>query len=83
MKRHSEDDRNIKIKLPLEIIVKAGSKENSIDFKNSVCRVTIKEKAENNKANIELIKFLSKLLGRRIKIVRGLKSKGKIIDYIR
>ena len=80
MKRHSEDDRNIKIKLPLEIIVKAGSKENSIDFKSSVCRVNIKEKAENNKANLEIIKYFSRLIGKRVRIIKGLKSRKKLLD---
>jgi len=83
MKKCSEDDKDMKIKLPLEIVVKAGSSKNSINFKDKVCRVTIKEKAENNKANIEIVKYFSKLVGRRVKIIKGLKSKRKVIDYVR
>ncbi|HIH13926.1 MAG TPA: DUF167 domain-containing protein [Nanoarchaeota archaeon] len=33
----------------------------------------------NNRANIELIKFLSKKFVAEVRIVRGLKSKNKII----
>ncbi|MBU2633973.1 MAG: DUF167 domain-containing protein [Nanoarchaeota archaeon] len=72
----------MEINLPLEIIVKIGTK-NEINFKDSVCRVTIKEKAENNKANIEIIKYFSKLIGRRVRIINGLKSKRKVIDYVK
>lgn len=71
----------MEIKLPLDIIVKSGSKENNIDFKNGVCRVTIKESAKNNKANIEIIKYFSKLLGKRVRIIKGLKNKRKVIDF--
>ena len=45
--------------------------------------VSLKERAENNKANIELIKLLSKELkvsSNNIKIIKGLKSKNKIIE---
>ena len=41
--------------------------------------VEIAAPAENNKANIELIKFLSKKFGKHVRIVRGLTSKKKII----
>lgn len=41
--------------------------------------VEIAAPAENNKANIELIKFLSKKFGKNVRIVRGLTSKKKII----
>ncbi len=41
--------------------------------------VEVAAPAENNKANIELIKFLSKKFGKNVKIIRGLTSKKKII----
>lgn len=68
-----------------KIIAKPSSKESKIegfDKERNAYRVAIKAKSEGNKANIELIKFLSKLLKKKVKIVSGLKSKEKIIETI-
>lgn len=65
-----------------KIIVKPNSNRNELlgyDKERGAYRVNIKAKAEDNKANIEVIKFLSKLLKKRVKIIKGLKSKEKII----
>jgi len=42
--------------------------------------IEITAPAEQNKANIELIKFLSKKFGKNVKIVRGLTSKKKTVE---
>jgi uncharacterized protein (TIGR00251 family) len=42
--------------------------------------VEVAAPAENNKANIELIKFLSKKFSKNVRIIRGLKSKKKLIS---
>ena len=44
--------------------------------------INIKEKAEDNKANIELIRFLSKELNKKVRIKSGLKSKIKILEAL-
>ncbi|MBL7054220.1 DUF167 domain-containing protein [Candidatus Woesearchaeota archaeon] len=65
-----------------KIIVKPNSVKNEIvrfDKEKGAYRVNIKEKPENNKANIEVIKFFSKLLKKRVKIIKGLKSKEKVL----
>ena len=65
-----------------KIIVKANSAKNEIvkfDKERKAYRVNIKEKAEDNKANIEIIKFFSKLLKKKVKIIKGLKSKEKVL----
>ena len=63
--------------------VKPNSRKNEIisynTHKNTYI-VTIKEKAEDNKANIELTRFLSKELGRKARIKSGLRSKLKVIE---
>lgn len=41
--------------------------------------VYLKKPAEDNKANIELIKLLKKHFLKDIKIIKGLKSKNKIV----
>lgn len=68
-----------------KIIVKPDSKESKIDGfdkERNAYRISIKARPENNKANIEVIKFLSKLLKRKVKIASGLKSKEKIIEIV-
>ena len=68
-----------------KIIVRPSSKENRIegfDKERNAYRISIKAKPEGNKANIEIIKFLSKSLKRKVRIVSGLKSKEKIIEFM-
>lgn len=66
-----------------KVIVKPNSRENKIvgyDEGRCAYRLDIKEKPQNNKANIEVIRLLSKLLKKKVKIVFGFKSKEKIIE---
>ena len=42
--------------------------------------VNLKKPAEDNKANLELIKFLKKYFKKEVKFIRGLKSKDKILE---
>ncbi|MBI2654550.1 DUF167 domain-containing protein [Candidatus Woesearchaeota archaeon] len=66
-----------------KIIVKPNSKENKVeeyDKDKNAYRISIKARAEDNKANIEIVKFLSKTLKKRVRIVSGLKSKEKVIE---
>ena len=67
------------------IIVKPNARENKIEGFNEnkrAYRVSIKAKPEGNKANAEIIKFLSKLLKKRVKIAHGFKSREKIIEIL-
>lgn len=69
----------------LKIIVKPNSSKNQIigyDSNRDALRVNIKAPAENNKANIEVIKLFSKLTKKEIKIVSGLTSKKKVLLFI-
>lgn len=64
------------------IIVKPNSPRNEIvkfDSAKQAYRVNIKEKAEKNKANKEIIRFLSKMLKKEVRIIKGFKSKEKIL----
>ncbi|MEM3374468.1 MAG: DUF167 domain-containing protein [Candidatus Woesearchaeota archaeon] len=68
----------------LSIIVKPNSKKNEIigyDQNKKALRVSIKASPENNEANIEIIKFFSKLSGKKVKIIYGLKNKNKILKF--
>lgn len=66
-----------------KIIVKPNSRENMIegfDSQRNAYIVHVKAKPEDNNANIEIIKFLSRYMKKRVRIVTGLKSKEKIIE---
>jgi uncharacterized protein (TIGR00251 family) len=43
--------------------------------------INVKGKAENNEANIEIVKFFSKYFNKPIKIISGLKSKKKLLRF--
>ena len=66
-----------------KIIVKTKAKENKIegfDINKNAYIISIKAKPEDNKANFEIIKFLSKQLKKKVRIASGLKFKEKIIE---
>ena len=66
----------------LSVIVKPNSKKNELvgyDKEKNTIKVNIKAEPEQNKANVEVIKFFSKLLKKNIKIVSGLASKKKVL----
>ncbi|MEK6886956.1 MAG: DUF167 domain-containing protein [Nanoarchaeota archaeon] len=67
----------------LKITVKPNSSENKIigydDAKKSL-KVAIAAKPEENKANVEIVKFFSKLLKKRVRIKSGLTSKEKLLS---
>ena len=66
----------------MEVWVKPNSLENRIvsyDSEKNILRIEIKERADNGKANKELINFLKKYFKRRVTIISGFNSKKKII----
>lgn len=67
----------------MNYIFNAKVKPNSPEFKISKFSETViiytQNQPENNKANIEIIKELSSLFGKSVRILRGLKSKDKTI----
>ncbi len=69
----------------LSIIVKANSSKNQVigyDDNRKALKVNIKAAAENNKANIEIIKFFKKLTKKDVKIISGITSKKKLLKFI-
>lgn len=65
----------------LKVLVKPNSKKNEIFFDKdkNLYKVNIKAKPQDNKANIELLKFLKKHFKKDVKIIIGLKSRNKVI----
>jgi len=67
----------------LKIKVKPNSKKQEIKEKPDFFLVSLKSPPENNLANLELIKLLSKhfnLVSKKIKILKGKTSRNKIIE---
>ena len=68
------------MELPVEVKVKPGkSKTEVIGNENNVLILNVKGKAENNEANKEIIRFFSKLTGKKVRILKGAKNKKKVI----
>ncbi len=64
----------------IEVKVKPGSKKEDIEkISETEYAVKLKERAEDNKANIALLKLLKKYFHSDVKIVKGLKSKNKVV----
>ena len=69
------------MKFPLKIKVKPRQKETKIISQSEdEIIVAVKSPPEKNKANLEIIKFLSKHFKIKVRIIKGLKSKNKLID---
>mgnify|MGYP003347683444 CR=1 FL=1 len=45
-------------------------------------KVYLKKQAENNKANIELLILLKNYFNKKVYIIKGLKSRNKVIEII-
>ena len=66
----------------LRVLVKPGKKKNYVlgyDYEKKALLIEIKAPAQNNKANKEVIRFISKLLKKRVKIKSGHTSKLKTL----
>ncbi len=65
----------------LKVLIKPNSPKNQIlgfDENKKALRISIKAVPEKGKANQELVKFISKLLKKKVEIIKGLKSREKI-----
>jgi len=66
----------------LVLHVKPNAKKTEItgfDKEKQCLKISIKAPPEDNKANIEVVKFMAKQLKRKVTISKGLKSKRKIL----
>ena len=64
----------------IKVLVKPKSKKSEILEKGEdYYKISLKAAPVDGKANNELVKFLHKLTKKKVSIVRGLKSKEKII----
>ncbi len=65
----------------LKIKVKPNSREQKIEkISDNEFKIYLKEKPENNKANLALLRLLKKEFRRNVKIIKGKTSRNKIIE---
>ena len=72
----------MEISFPLEVKVKTNCGKNKMIIKDNKYLIELNAKPKNNEANIELIKFLSKEFKNKVRIVKGFKSRIKLIDVV-
>jgi uncharacterized protein YggU (UPF0235/DUF167 family) len=65
------------------VVVKKLNSKNTeiIKQEHDIYYINVKGKAENNKANIEIIRFFTKHFNRPIEIISGFKSKKKLLGF--
>lgn len=65
----------------ITVITKTNQKKSSLEFdeKRNAYIAYVKAPPENNKANIEILKLVSKSLGKQVRIISGRTSKKKLI----
>ena len=72
----------MEIKFPVEVKVKTNCNRNSFTFREGKYFLELNAKPKNNEANMELIKFFSKEFKIKVKIIRGLRSRIKLINVV-
>ncbi len=69
----------------LNVLVKPNSSKNEVigyDDSRSAVKINIKAVPEKGKANLELVKFLRKLLKKDVRIVSGLTGHLKVVRFL-
>jgi len=72
----------IQVKGKIKVLVKPNSAKNAVlgyDEIREAWKIDISAPAKQNKANLELVKFLSKKTGKKVRFLSGLRSKEKIL----
>ena len=61
------------------IRVKPSSGKEKIEKKGEEILMWVKAKPENNKANQKVVRILEKVFGKKVRILKGLKSRKKLV----
>ena len=61
----------------------SSGREEIVKINNDSYKIYLKKPAEDNKANIELLKLLKRQFGVEAKIIKGLKSRNKIVEILK
>ena len=68
--------------MKFNVLVKSGSRKSEIRFEDGVYFVKVKSRAEEGKANLELIKLFKKKFKKDVRIVSGFKSRKKVLEIV-
>jgi uncharacterized protein (TIGR00251 family) len=68
------------MRLKIKVQPNSGRQEIQKTIDGEITKVFLKNSPKNNKANEELVKFLSKYFGSKVKIIKGFSSKRKTIE---
>jgi uncharacterized protein (TIGR00251 family) len=63
----------------IKVFPNAGTDE--VSEKDGILVVKVKAPAKDNKANIAVLKLLKKHMGKEVRIISGMKSKKKIVEF--
>jgi len=66
--------------MKMSIRVVANSKKDSVVERDCVLVVYVKEQAKDNRANLAVMKLLSRHFGKSVRIVAGLSSRRKVVE---
>lgn len=66
--------------MEIKIKVKANSKEEKVEKRDGYYFICVKERAVENRANKSVLKLLKKYFGKQVRILKGIKSREKIIE---
>lgn len=65
----------------IKVKVKPNSRHQKIEkISEQEYKISLKERVEDNKANIELLKLLKRYFNKEVRIIKGLKNRNKIIQ---
>lgn len=65
--------------MELEVRVVPNAKKFSVSLKDGMTKIHVPAKAEDGKANAELVQGLQEALGRKVALLRGAKSRAKTL----
>ena len=65
----------------VEVVVNARSGKHEVEkISDYTYKVYLKKPAEDNKANLELLKLLKEYFGGNVRILKGFRSRSKIVE---
>lgn len=69
----------------LHVLVKPNAKKTEIlgyDPERNAVKIAIAAPPEDNKANLELLRFLHRQLKKQVRLISGMKSKKKVLEIV-
>lgn len=79
---HNHNHNKKTMRLTIKAQPNSSRQEIQTNLEGKITKVFLKKPAKENKANIELEKFLSKHLKKKVKVIKGHTSKNKTIEIL-